>query len=300
MSLQHALVYNSSTLIDEKRRPSVSAAARSFIQPLSELPTFTLQEEEHRRGVLSLERLEALDDAFEQAGCVLLHKLFPRALMQTLHDHFLGHYGEVLYAKNGQHQRVGDRRWMVTVALKGPFLQEGLFAPPVLEEWLQHRLGRERRIDSAGVVVSLPGADHQHEHRDLPELFDDQALEVTLPTYAVTMLIPLVDMNHEQGTTQVRLGSHKATEEQAISLPTAAPEVPAGSCLMMDYRLQHGGTANLSQTPRPLYYQVHARPWFRDHRNFQKQAPLCLTRWGWRKLTPTQRALFATATRTWW
>ncbi len=71
------------------------------------------------------------------------------------------------------------------------------------------------------------------------------------------------------------------------------PVVPAGGCLLMDYRLLHGGTANCSDTVRPLLYVIYHRPWFRDYVNFQKQPAVRMSRAEARRVPEAHRALFA-------
>jgi hypothetical protein len=45
----------------------------------------------------------------------------------------------------------------------------------------------------------------------------------------------------------------------------------------MDYRLVHAGTQNRSPNPRPVLYNVYARPWYRDWKNYRKQPPLVIS-----------------------
>src|SRR5262245_35573971 len=68
-------------------------------------------------------------------------------------------------------------------------------------------------------------------------------------------------------------GSHRG-ETHASTDDGIEPLVREGSCVVWDYRLQHGGTANRSAVPRPLLYMTYCRPWFLDHKNYRRQAPL--------------------------
>jgi ectoine hydroxylase-related dioxygenase (phytanoyl-CoA dioxygenase family) len=80
-------------------------------------------------------------------------------------------------------------------------------------------------------------------------------------------------MNDLHGTTALWPGSHRGTKEEPNGA-SVEPRVPEGSCLLWDYRLWHGGTANRSSAPRPLLYATYCRSWFVDHHNFSGQAPL--------------------------
>ncbi len=57
-------------------------------------------------------------------------------------------------------------------------------------------------------------------------------------------------------------------------MPGLAPEVPVGSCFLMDYRLTHQGMANRSDVVRPIFSIIYQQPWFRDYVNYSKQKPL--------------------------
>jgi ectoine hydroxylase-related dioxygenase (phytanoyl-CoA dioxygenase family) len=85
------------------------------------------------------------------------------------------------------------------------------------------------------------------------------------------MLVPLVEMNESSGTTRTFMGSHRADFDKSAYQD---PLVPVGSCLLMDYRLLHGGLANRSSKERPILYNVYCRPWFRDDLNFRRQSAI--------------------------
>jgi ectoine hydroxylase-related dioxygenase (phytanoyl-CoA dioxygenase family) len=92
-----------------------------------------------------------------------------------------------------------------------------------------------------------------------------------MPAYAITVVVPLVDINDYQGTTRVWLGSHRVwSDDEARKLPSEDPAAQVGSCILMDYRLLHGGTANYSKQMRPILYLIYHRPWFKDYVNFKK------------------------------
>ena len=124
-----------------------------------------------------------------------------------------------------------------------------------------------------GVVCSLPAAPRQHIHQDGGDLFPQAALNRLLPIVAVTVAIPLLEMNEIHGTTALWPGSHR-DETRASAEIGDEPLVREGSCVLWDYRLRHGGTPNRSAVPRPLLYMTYCRPWFMDHKNYRKQAPL--------------------------
>ncbi len=163
--------------------------------------------------------------------------------------------------------KTGNRRYMLTVELSGPFGELCVYANQAIMDILSIAFDREFVLESFGIVLSLPGAKTQHVHRDGPRLFGS-ALDAVVPIFAVTVGIPLVDMNLEHGTTEVFPGSHRFTEWKESS-PSIIPDVPAGSGIMWDFRTLHRGTENRSNAYRPLLYMTYSRPWWRDTGNFE-------------------------------
>jgi ectoine hydroxylase-related dioxygenase (phytanoyl-CoA dioxygenase family) len=169
----------------------------------------------------------------------------------------------------GAARETGKQRYMVTLELSGPFAQPEAYANPTILEVLRLVLEGDPVLENFGMVVSLPGAPAQHRHRDGGVLFDSPMAGL-LPAHAVTIAIPLIDMNAERGTTEVLPGSHRA-QVWDRNAATVAADVAAGSCLMWDYRTIHGGTANQSKLARPLLYATYGRAWWRDLANFQPE-----------------------------
>jgi ectoine hydroxylase-related dioxygenase (phytanoyl-CoA dioxygenase family) len=94
------------------------------------------------------------------------------------------------------------------------------------------------------------------------------------PSFAVTLIIPFIDLNEVTGSTRLIGGSHLIPSKDAKNMPGLAPKVPVGSCFLMDYRLTHQGMANQSNQVRPILSIIYQQPWFRDYVNYSKQKPL--------------------------
>jgi len=185
---------------------------------------------------------------------------------------------------------VGDRRYMITLDLQPPFTDPAVFAPAPVLTLLRELLSPDCVLASFGAVLALPGAQAQHVHRDYSGgLFPGTPLEAMLPPYAVTVVVPLIDVNEVTGSTVVWPGSHRQREVATDFGPSGARwgRMSVGDVLLMDYRLVHAGAANRSNVPRPILYFVYARPWFRDNANFQIQSPLQVTAEG-RASVPTE------------
>jgi hypothetical protein len=190
---------------------------------------------------------------------------------------FVASLGEELFEKHHLDQRiaelglqVGDRRFMVPVELSGLFADPSIYANSRVMAIAEAALGGDFILESFGVVVSLPGAAAQHSHRDGTALFSGPMAGL-IPAYALTVALPLIEMNEVHGTTALWPGSHRYRAETAEANPVK-PNVRAGSCAIWDYRLLHGGTPNVSNAVRPLVYGTYSMPWWRDSDNFHNGA----------------------------
>jgi ectoine hydroxylase-related dioxygenase (phytanoyl-CoA dioxygenase family) len=97
-------------------------------------------------------------------------------------------------------------------------------------------------------------------------------------------------MNDENGSVRVWTGSCNAHAEHFGRRDYDVPHVPRGSCLLMDYRLIHGGMPNRSTSIRPLLIVSYSRSWYWDQ---QSQLSLCEARY--RLLPEPHRKLFTRA-----
>jgi hypothetical protein len=198
---------------------------------------------------------------------------------------------------------VGPRRFMVPVKIAGKFNDSSLFANPALLSLMPALLGQDFVIDSFGAVVSLPGADKQHIHRDSPPIYGEHPfLETSLPPYAVTVTIPLVDVTMVNGPTLFMEGSHMISMGQP-GLPSTEQAIccKKGSIVIWDYRILHGGAANKSTEVRPLLYLVYARPWFQDHVNFSDDVrPIDIDQETFRAFPDMHKKLFRRSIEAMW
>jgi ectoine hydroxylase-related dioxygenase (phytanoyl-CoA dioxygenase family) len=118
--------------------------------------------------------------------------------------------------------RVGGARYEVTLQMTGTFGAAAVFGNSLLLKLLRPLLGDDMHLSSFSAVVSHPGAAKQHAHRDHPHLYSD--IGPTLPIYAVTATVPLIDIDLATGPTRVWLGSHKWAEDpKVLHAPTVCP-----------------------------------------------------------------------------
>jgi Ser/Thr protein kinase RdoA (MazF antagonist) len=133
-------------------------------------------------------------------------------------------------------------------------------------------------LGSFGAVVALPGAERQHIHRDHPPLFENPDLDAQVPSFAVTVVIPLVDLTIATGSTRVWKGSHRQYHSEDLRPElSCVPLAKRGSCYLMDYQLLHGGMPNKSNQIRPILYLNYYRSWFQEAVNYEQQSRILIT-----------------------
>ncbi len=131
-------------------------------------------------------------------------------------------------------------------------------------------------VCGSGGDLALPGAiEYQGLHSDnmWSELHDPVG-GVTmrdLPTPAIHINFPLIDLTPENGPIRQIPGTHRsrapiprlADEPEWMRLSTVCP-LPAGSAIFRDVRCWHGGTPNLSNDVRAMPNVEYFAPWFRS------------------------------------
>lgn len=195
--------------------------------------------------------------------------------------------------------RVGDGRYMVTLNLNPPFDKPEIFASPPVLAVARATLGVDVIINSLTVVIALPGAEAQRPHVDHRMLFpSEEAASMAAPPYALTVIVPLLDLTSSTGSTEVwPRGPHMAKPDLWHSKQPGSTVLPLalGDAGIIDYRVCHGGTANQGQVPRPILYIVYSRPWFRDSENFSEIPPLRVNARQLAAIPLQYRTLFASA-----
>jgi len=230
-------------------------------------------EAERLAGELDSATLNPAVQRFRRDGALILDDIVDTRLIEQGRKAFLEQYTSYLNGgRVDERLKVGDQRLMITVRMESPFDDQRLFANSLLDSVLSNVLDEKYVIDSFGVVCSLPGAQAQQAHRDGGVLFPEIGIDRLFPTVAVTVGMPMLEMNDVNGTTELWLGSHRNLDELADA-EGIKPIVPEGSCVLWDYRLLHSGTENRSSVPRPLLYLTYARPWFIDAGNYGEINP---------------------------
>lgn len=263
---------------------------------IARVPSLRFSPDEHESGAPAPQTLRDAVALFRQHGCIVLDNTFTADFIRQLHDRYLERYRHYFEDRShGDALKIGPGRYQITVELKPPFNTPMIYANPLVFPIVGELLGPSCILGVFGSVLSLPGADAQHVHRDHPQLYDDDAVNAASPAFAVTMMVPMVALDERTGTTRMWVGSHLVPDVEARALPFDDPMVAVGGCVLFDLRLMHGGLANTSEIVRPMLYNAYYRPWFVDSRNYTQQQALVMEEAEFNRMHRANRRLFVRA-----
>jgi hypothetical protein len=229
---------------------------------------------------LSAATLRKVRLRMERDGAVSFANLFPMPLLKRARSLVERRHESGELRERGLVRDIGGR-YAAVLPFEGPFLEPAFYANPALREMLGALLGPGYCIGSLETVVALPLANRQHQHIDGPVRFDRtiggkrrrfSGDLSALPPYAVTLCVPLCDVDEENGPTSIWAGSHRAAlrarppGESAVlrGFPEERMVGEFGRSFLFDFRVFHGGCPNLSREARPVLMLVFTRPWYRD------------------------------------
>ncbi len=272
-----------------KVRDRISAPA-----PNQQMPSIRISTAEAKSLRISRENLVMARTLFDANGCLHIENALAPEVVRGIHQGFVRRYSKYFKAKrHADALRVGDKRYMITLDFEPPFDDPAFYANPLVLPILRLLLGANCILGSMTSVLALPGSKDQRLHKDHPALFQTDGVAAdSLPAFAVTLIVPLVELNDQHGTTRMVKGSHLRSSEDSERMPRQVPYAPLGSCMLMDYRVSHQGTANVSRQVRPILTSIYQRPWFRDYVNFEKQPMLRMTDRAFEKVPQEHRSLF--------
>jgi hypothetical protein len=205
--------------------------------------------------------------AMRMNGVHILPDLLPPDLVARCAEAFARDYPGYLEGEAPDAFITGEKRFVAPVAIDGAFADPRLFAHPRMVALLDGLLGPRWVVEAFGVIVALPGAALQHDHRDGGQLFKETGLDRLLPPFACTFAMPLVPVDATSGRTAFWTGTHRFTDHMDRE-PDFVPDLAPGSGMIWDFRVVHQGQANLGTTPRPMLYLTYARHWWMDNDNF--------------------------------
>ncbi|KAK2019019.1 hypothetical protein LZ32DRAFT_634590 [Colletotrichum eremochloae] len=241
---------------------------------------------EIRNQALSPRNLEIAVRHLHADGLVVVEDVIPHADLDVLNDKMV---------KDALHlQSLGD---------KGPFnynlgnLQQdpppvaeyfykSIFTNPVATQITSSVLGPRPKLtflsaNSAMPPLPSPPPQRQPVHSDAD--FDHPS-----HPFALVVNVPLVTMTPDNGSTELWLGTHAATDAYASAQegahgdrasgrirdgalaarravrPPSQPVVRKGSLVIRDLRLWHAGMPNATASVRVMLAMIHFAPWYRN------------------------------------
>jgi ectoine hydroxylase-related dioxygenase (phytanoyl-CoA dioxygenase family) len=138
---------------------------------------------------------------------------------------------------------------------------------PVVERVLD----RECLLSSFCSLVLGPGQEAQPIHEDT------QLIPLPRPHIPITInaIWALSDFRHDNGATRIVPGSHKfdSAPDYGRDYDAVTATMPAGSVMLFDSALWHGGGANLSDARRFAFSCAYCWGWMRQQENLQLGIP---------------------------
>jgi ectoine hydroxylase-related dioxygenase (phytanoyl-CoA dioxygenase family) len=163
-----------------------------------------------------------------------------------------------------------DKPYLILQAGKGRYdLYKGFIQAqnPVLDQLMQQLMHGEFSSYS-GIILSTPGSEDQYWHRDtnnLTNVGSDGSKLILMDDFYYTVLIPItVPFTKQNGTTEFMVGSHRLAAQDFTQCTNDQLEVPLGSALVFNGKINHRGKANLSNLDRPALYLVYHKRWYND------------------------------------
>ncbi|MFI5345654.1 MAG: phytanoyl-CoA dioxygenase family protein [Elusimicrobiota bacterium] len=229
---------------------------------------------------LSAKTLRKIQAGMTRDGAVAFGNLFPMSVLKKIRRDVLRRHEKGELRKRGLVRDIGGR-YAAVIPFEGPFLDPRFYGNRIIADMMAALLGSSHCIGSLEAVISEPLSSRQHQHIDGPIRFDRFVGKKKrpyhgdlsdLPPFAVTLCVPLCDVDEENGPTAIWTGSHRTAlrarppgeKEIARKFPVEHMSGKFGQSFLFDFRTFHGGMPNYSREPRPLLMFVFTRSWYRD------------------------------------
>lgn len=226
--------------------------------------TIRLTEQERVKQQLDVENLRAAVGAIREDGYVCLERVVDPAHVAAIHDAMLADAMRRVAENEGIAE---NRHIMQHPPRAADLLFEDVLANPFGIQVAEAVIGPAITIDFYESNTNLPGSTGQRLHTDMkPREATDS---VDHPTNVMVLNIPLVDFTVENGATVVWPGTHfvpteigsrwvseELQEQRSKVRPKEQAVMSAGSMLIRDIRLWHGGVPNRSDTVRTMLAMI--------------------------------------------
>ena len=146
-----------------------------------------------------------------------------------------------------------------------------LLDSPIINDVIDHFIKKEKKMNY-GLLTSEIDSKEGQWHRDTVNLngdpdnngnYDDSIVHNIRPFY-FTILIPLVPLTKENGSTEFIKGSHKLTYNEINNCEHIQLDTEIGDIIIFDWKIFHRGRKNNSQKSRPILYNIIYRSWYSE------------------------------------
>lgn len=227
-------------------------------------------------GRLSSDPGDGLDGALrsrlDEAGFLVLEDVISRGLLEALRERVAELYDREADRAGAEFKQEPGCRRLANLVDKGT-LFERVIAEPRILAWVGHVLGRRFKLSSLNARTALPGCDSQPLHADMGAIRDEQGYWVCNSVWM------LDDFTPDNGPLRVVPGSHRWQRLPQDGMDDPRGHHPdevrvtgrAGTVIVMNAHLWHGGLANRARTPRTALHAFYCR---RDKPQQQHQKAL--------------------------
>jgi ectoine hydroxylase-related dioxygenase (phytanoyl-CoA dioxygenase family) len=208
----------------------------------------------------------------DEQGYVLLESAMGSDLLRELRSRILELFDEEGDRAGHEFRKEEGAHRLANLVDKGEVFRRAIVLPEVLD-LVKHVVGAEGKLSSLNARSADPGTDvGQPLHVDMGAIPDEKGYWVCNTVWL------LDDFTRDNGPTRMIPGSHKwgKRPQDEMSDPYAPHPreilliAPAGTVVVMNAHMWHGGTANRSDSPRLAMHAFYCR---RDkpQQQYQKQ-----------------------------
>ena len=241
--------------------------------------------------MMSMSMTGAEREALDRNGYIVLGEFMSESLLTELRERV-----DALFLSEGdlagsEFKQEEQTRRLANLVDKGEVFARAIAMPEIVER-VGHILGPRFKLSSLNARSANPHSTWvQPLHADMGALPDDQGYWVANTVWM------LDDFTEQNGAIRMVPGSHrwrKLPQDELANLQAPHPQEvlitgKAGTVVVMNAHMWHGGTANRTAKPRCAMHAFYAR-WDKPQQQYQKQL---LRPEVQEKLTPALRRLLA-------
>jgi hypothetical protein len=210
-------------------------------------------------------------DELEQLGYTILPRWIPCDLLEELRSAVAQLYQREGNAAGSEFRQEPGCLRLANLVDKGAVFQRVIAAPAPLA-LVEHVIGPDYKLSSLNCRTALPGCDAQPLHADMGGVADERG------NWVCNIVWMLDDYTPDNGPLRVVPGSHrwrKLPQDELADLRATHPAeklvtAEAGTVVVMNAHLWHGGLDNRTNGPRTALHAFYCR---RDkpQQQYQKQ-----------------------------